>query len=183
MRHDSRFLRFGLVNFFVMFSGLLVYWVLWGWMVANIDLTWLQNAMAYWVYVLQAPMGIDVVAVGNTLQYSSPAFGVELITLCLGIGEMMFFAFIVMLFRGVRLGTKLRGLALFLPMIFVVNIARLLILYPMATIMGTDAMWDVHWHIWKWGMFVVLILFFLMWYALMARKDIERGFSFLGMRR
>ena len=174
------FWKFTVVNMVILLAGLSVYWLVWGWAVGSLDFTDLQAATTSMIYAIQTWLGWPVEMQSATvLHYSSPApgFGVEIITLCLGLGEMLFFAFLVLLFRGPNWRHKATGLAIFLPLIFIANTIRLLALYPLAEWLGIQAMWDVHWHIWKWGMFAVLMLFFAAWYMLTARRDIEKSIS------
>jgi exosortase/archaeosortase family protein len=161
------------INAVVVFAGLLVYLLLINFIVANADLSWLQRAEAYAVYSIQNASGIAASYNETTISvaYSSPAFSMDIIALCTGIAEMLFFAFLVLLVRGPRMRERLKGLALFLPLIFLINIGRLLLLHPMAAWLGVAAMWDVHWLVWKYGMFCVLMALFAVWYlALVGRK-------------
>lgn len=174
---SDKYLKLILTNVIVLLIGLSFYWVVWSWMTAHIDFTGLQAATASLVHSIQAWFGWPVEIIAPTvLRYSSPVpgFGVEIIALCIGLGEMLFFSFMVLLYVGPRWRTKAQGLAIFLPLIFIANLIRLIALYPMAEWIGIQAMWAIHWHVWKWGMFLVLMLFFAEWYLLFARRDIER---------
>ena len=180
------FWRFTAINMLILLAGLSFYWILWGWAVTNIDLTGLQATITYVVYMIQSLLGWPVEMIANTsLLYSlpEPGFTVDIIALCTGLGEMLFFAFLVLLFRGPGWRTKLNGLAASLPLIFLINIARLVMIYPLAEWAGIEAMQGIHWHIWKWGMFLILMAIFAAWYMLMARKDIEERIAKAGPKQ
>jgi exosortase/archaeosortase family protein len=174
---SGKYQKLILANVVILLVGLTFYWVLWGWMTANLDMTALQSGTAGLVFSLQSWFGWPVEMLAPTvLWYGSPApgFGMEIIALCLGIGELLFFSFLVLLYHGPKWRTKAQGLAIFLPIIFFANLIRLIAIYPLAEWIGIESMWAVHWHIWKWGMFAILMLFFAEWYLLFARNDIER---------
>ena len=172
------FIKFTFFNMLILFIGLSVYLLFWGWAVIKVDLNPVQQLVTSIVYYIQSLSGIPVeIENGITLLYSEPTLGVWIAPMCAGLGEMLFFAFLVVLFRGPKWKTKGIGLAIFLPIIFIINIARLLMLYPLAQWVGVEAMWDIHWHIWKWGMFVAIMLLFGVWYMLLARNDIESIFT------
>jgi len=162
------------LNMLIIFAGLVFYTFLFNFIVIHVDLTWLQRGEAYAVYALQNAAGINAAynPTDITISYAAPAFGMEIIALCTGIGELLFFAFLVLLFQGPSWKTKGRGLALFLPIIFIINIIRLLAIYPLALWLGVDAMWGIHWFIWKYGMFIVLMALFTVWYWFLARKEL-----------
>ena len=168
------FYKYAFVNMAVLFVGLLFYWFIWGWTVANIDLGFFQSVTTSLIYIIQSSIGWPVqLSLPNILYYSlpSPGFGVEIITLCIGFGEMLFFTFLIALFRGATIRSKIKGLIIFLPTIFAINLLRLLMLYPMAEWLGINGMWDLHWHIWKWGMFVLIMVLFVLWFQFIARFD------------
>lgn len=169
-------LRHAIMNSAIIFAGLVVYVLLLELIIANADLAWLQNAEAYFVYSLQnlSGVGVSFNASASSLDYSGPAFSVYVIALCTGIAELLFFSFLVLLFRGPSWRTKARGLAICLPLIFAINLARLLAVYPLALWLGVQAMWELHWLVWKYGMFIVLMALFAAWYLLMARKEMLR---------
>jgi len=172
----KRFVKFTAINMIILLVGLSAYWIVWGLVLDYVDMTGLQAFITNIIYLIQSSLGWPVeMAASTMLYYGSPGIGfnVEIIALCLGIGEMLFLAFLVLLFRGATWKAKAKGLAIFLPITFLANLARLLMIYPLAEWIGINAMWDVHWHIWKWGMFVILMIFFGIWYLLIARKDIE----------
>jgi len=163
------------LNSIMVFAGLVLYLLLLDFIVIHIDLTWLQVWEASAVSWLQNSAGIE-----NTLNladisiaYASPAFSMQIIALCTGISELLFFAFLAMLMRGPKMGSRLKGLAIFLPAIFIINIIRLLMLHPLAAWLGVQAMWEVHWFIWKYGMFIVLMALFAAWFMAFARKGMQ----------
>ncbi len=172
----KRFLRFSLINSVIILAGLIVYLFLWNWIAIHVDLTALQQFETATVYTLQSSFGVPVEMRDSiTLHYMSPApgFNVEIIALCTGIGEILFFIFLIMLFRGVSWQAKAKGLGIFIPIIFIMNLLRLILIYPLALWVGIEAMWGIHWFLWKYGTFIILMLFFSAWYLLLARKDLQ----------
>lgn len=172
----ERFLRFSLLNSVIILAGLIVYMFVWNWIAIHVDLTALQQFEAGAVYTVQSSFGVPVEMTDPiTLHYMLPAQGfyIEIIALCTGLGEMLFFIFLIMLFRGVDWRIKARGLGIFIPVIFITNLFRLILIYPLAWWVGIEAMWGIHWFIWKYGTFAILMLFFSAWYMLMAKKDLQ----------
>ncbi len=167
--------RYAALNMLIIFIGLILYTFLLDFLVVRADFSWLQSGEAYTVFSIQKNLGIEASfnSTEVSISYTSPAFTMRIIALCTGISELLFFAFLVLLFRGPRWKTKLKGLAVFLPAIFLINIARLLLIYPLALWLGVDAMWGVHWLIWKYGMFLVLMGLFTVWYLLWAKEDLQ----------
>jgi len=170
-------LKYSLTNAIIIFIGLVFYVLLLDFIIIHADLTWLQRAEAYSVFALQSGMGVNATfnSTEISINYASPQFSMEVIALCTGISELLFFTFLVLLFRGPKWRTKAKGLAIFLPIIFIINIIRLLLIYPIAIQFGVQAMWDIHWFVWKYGMFVMLMALFTLWYLIWARKDLEKA--------
>lgn len=172
----KRFLRFSLINSIIILAGLVVYIFLWNWIAIHVDLTGLQQFEAGAIYTVQSSFGVPVEMKDSiTLHYMLPVqgFDVEIIALCTGIGEILFFAFLVLLFRGVGWRAKAKGLGIFIPIIFIMNLLRLIFIYPLALWVGIEAMWNIHWFFWKYGTFIIIMLFFSAWYLLFARKDLQ----------
>jgi exosortase/archaeosortase family protein len=175
-KKSKQFVVFSLTNSIVILAGLTAYIFIWNWIAIHADLAWLQQFEVWFVYSVQRAFGVPVDMTSPiTLQYYLPApgFGVEIIALCTGVGEILFFAFLVLLFRGVGWRAKAKGLAVFLPVIFIENLLRLIFIYPLAVWFGVEAMWDTHWFMWKYGTFAVLMLLFSLWYMLIARKELK----------
>ena len=164
------------INAVVIFVGLLFYLLLFNFIIASADLTWLQRAEAVAVSSVQNYIGINSTYNSSdiSITYGDPQFSVMIIALCTGVGEILFFAFLVLLIRGPKPRTKLKGLVIFLPLIFIINFIRLLAVQPLAAWLGVGAMWDVNWLIWKYGMFAVLMALFAAWVLVFARKDLDR---------
>lgn len=168
-------MKYALANTIIIFIGLVFYTFLINYIVIHVDLAWLQNAEALAVFSAQSWIGINA-SFNQTLtaiSYANPAFEMQIIALCTGISELVFFTFLVLLFRGPSWRTKGKGLAIFLPVIFIINIIRLLMIYPLALWFGVQAMWDIHWFIWKYGMLAVLLALFSAWYLLFAEKEMR----------
>jgi len=172
----KHFIMFSFINSIIIFAGLVAYIFIWNWIVIHVDLTALQQFEAGAVYTVQSLFGVPVEMTNPTiLHYAAPAqgFDVEIIALCTGIGEILFFIFLVMLFRGVEWHAKLKGLGVFIPVIFIMNLLRLVLIYPLALWFGIEAMWGIHWFFWKYGTFIILMIFFSLWYLLIAKKDLQ----------
>jgi len=175
MMYMAGTIRYAALNMLIIFIGLVFYVFLLNFIVIHADLTWLQRAEAQAVFGLQTAAGINATfnSTEISIAYASPQFSMQVIALCTGISELLFFAFLVLLFRGISIRTKLKGLAIFLPIIFIINIVRLLAIYPLALWLGVQAMWDIHWLIWKYGMFVMLMALFAIWYLVLARRELQ----------
>jgi len=173
----SKTLKYSLTNAAIIFVGLVFYTFLLNFIVIHADLTWLQAGEAWSVYAIQSSLGVNATynSTEVSIAYAAPPFSMQVIALCTGISELLFFAFLVLLFRGPSRGTKLKGLAVFLPAIFIINMVRLLAIHPLAMWLGVQAMWDVHWFVWKYGMFMVLMALFTLWYWFFAKGELQKS--------
>ncbi len=165
---------FTLINCLIILAGVTAYFLLSGLIYAT-NLGWLEEAEAGSVYFLQKSFGIPVnLTTPTKLTYSVPpdTFDVSIVSACIGLGEILFLCILILVFRGVDLRVKLKGVLIFAPIMFIVNFIRLLSLYHLAVSIGVDAMWNIHYVFWKYGQFFIILFLFSLWYLLMARKDI-----------
>lgn len=92
---------------------------------------------------------------------------------CAGIHEMLFLSTLVLLTDRVEWKLKVRSIAVMCAIIYVLNITRLLVLYPLAVNGCVDAsgsalcatpMWEFHTFVYKWGFLMVLVSMWLLWF-------------------
>lgn len=129
------------------------------------------------VYGVQKLLGYPVELKNNIdLYYYSPAFrkgelSMEISTPCAGIHEIVFLSALLIGFRGVRLNLKLKWIAILGSFLFVENLVRLIILYPLACWIGEEAMWYSHYIFWKYGHLLIILTLFVLWFWFVARKE------------
>lgn len=113
---------------------------------------------------VQTFAGVDVVAVEDMLYYPSHDLHLIVGPVCTGIREMLLFAIVVIPFGALTFRKKLKSLAFFLPVILVENLARISLLYPVASSYGVRTMDLSHDIIWGYGQLAFLILLLLVWF-------------------
>ena len=92
---------------------------------------------------------------------------------CAGVHEMLFISTLVLLTDRVPWRLKMRTIAVMCGVVYVLNIVRLLLLYPLA-FGGCEAdprglhcvqdMWYFHKFVYEWGFMIVLLLMWLAWF-------------------
>ena len=92
---------------------------------------------------------------------------------CAGVHEMLFISTLVILTDGVPQKLKIKSVAVLSSIVFLLNIVRLVLLYPMAR-MGCDnnpngsmcevPMWEFHYIVYEWGFLIILVLIWTCWF-------------------
>ncbi len=129
------------------------------------------------VYGVQKLLGFPVEITNNIdLNYYSSSFrngclSVEISTACVGMHEIVFLSALITGFRGVSRKIKFKWLLILCPVLFVENLIRIIILYPLALQIGEDAMWYSHYIFWKYGHLAIILLIFVLWAYFIARKE------------
>ncbi len=92
---------------------------------------------------------------------------------CAGVHEMLFITVLIMMTTGVPQRLRIKSAIVACGVIYVLNIIRLLILYPLAVsgcvtnpnmIYCEQPMHDFHTFVYQWGFMIVLILMWLVWF-------------------
>jgi len=92
---------------------------------------------------------------------------------CAGVHEMIFLSTLVAMTEGVPQKLKIRSIIVMCAIIYVLNIIRLVVFYPIAVedcmALPNDAaclqgMWDWHTAVWKWGFLLVLVTMWVVWF-------------------
>ncbi len=92
---------------------------------------------------------------------------------CAGIHEMIFISTLILMTDGVPQKLKFRSVAVMCGIVYVLNIVRLVVFYPIAASdcaldpnnpLCLTGMWNYHEAIYKWGFLLVLILMWLVWF-------------------
>jgi len=92
---------------------------------------------------------------------------------CAGVHEMIFLSTLVMVTDGVPQRQKIRTIIVMCSLVYILNILRLLVFYPIAVndcvdLPGQQAclnsMWEYHQRVYEWGFLVVLVLMWLVWF-------------------
>mgnify|MGYP003324671941 CR=1 FL=1 len=92
---------------------------------------------------------------------------------CAGIHEMIFLSTLVMMTDGVPQRDKLRAIGVMCGIVYLLNILRLVVFYPIALESCLDTpnvqacltpMWRFHEHVYTWGFLLVLVGMWLVWF-------------------
>ena len=92
---------------------------------------------------------------------------------CAGVHEMLFISTLVLLTDGVTQRVKLRSMAVLCSIVFILNIIRLTLLYPLALsgcdadprgIYCADGMYSFHRMMFEWGFLVILVAMWTVWF-------------------
>ena len=104
---------------------------------------------------------------------------------CAGIHEMVFISTLVLLTDGVPQRLKIKSVLVMCGIVYVLNLSRLLVFYPLALNACTGNpndpacltdMWTFHTSVYKWGFMTVLLLMWLAWFKWVnAGKAIQRA--------
>ena len=109
---------------------------------------------------------------------------------CAGVHEMIFLATFVMLTDGVAQKKKLQTIAVFSILVFMINLTRLVLFYPIAVGACTDSpndptclndMWAFHRNVYEWGFLVLLILMWFIWFMFIGGPSRVRDSSKAGI--
>ena len=99
---------------------------------------------------------------------------------CAGVHEMLFITVLIMMTSGVPQRLRIRSALVACGIVYVLNIVRLLMLYPMAlsgcaenpNLIGCEQpMHDFHAFVYQWGFLIVLILMWLAWFKWVNAGD------------
>ena len=102
---------------------------------------------------------------------------------CAGVHEMIFISVLIMMTSGVPQRLRIKSAAIACGIVYVLNIVRLLVLYPLAlsgcaenpNMMGCEhPMHDFHAFVYQWGFLIVLVLMWLIWFKWVNAGDLIR---------
>lgn len=177
----KKFLKVSMGNGLIIIISLFLYLIFLNTIFYLIDFSILLHFEAALILGVQQMLGYPVTLIGTTFYYTPGSvefLSIELIPECLGVVEMLLFVIMVMVFRGVKNEARIKGIVIFLPIIFIGNIMRLVTLYPLAVMMGVDDMWILHSFVWQYGQLAFLLILFGTWYLTIASPGLLESFSF-----
>ena len=102
---------------------------------------------------------------------------------CAGVHEMIFITVLILMTTGVPQRLRIKSALVACGIVYVLNIIRLLVLYPMAVsgcvenpnLMGCEQpMHDFHAFVYQWGFLIVLVLMWLVWFKWVNAGDLIR---------
>ena len=102
---------------------------------------------------------------------------------CAGVHEMIFITVLILMTTGVPQRLRIKSALVACGIVYVLNIIRLLVLYPMAVsgcvenpnMMGCEQpMHDFHAFVYQWGFLIVLVLMWLVWFKWVNAGDLIR---------
>ena len=102
---------------------------------------------------------------------------------CAGVHEMIFISVLIMMTTGVPQRLRIKSALVACGIIYVLNIVRLVVLYPLAlagcvenpNMMGCEQpMHDFHSFVYEWGFLIVLLIMWLIWFKWVNAGDLIR---------
>ncbi len=102
---------------------------------------------------------------------------------CAGVHEMIFITVLIMMTTGVPQRLRIKSAVVACGIVYVLNIIRLLVLYPMAVsgcaenpnmLYCEQPMHDFHAFVYQWGFLIVLVLMWLAWFKWVNAGDLIR---------
>ena len=94
---------------------------------------------------------------------------------CAGVHEMIFIGTLIMMTDGIPQRFRWKSVGVMCAIVFILNIIRLLVLYPIAVsgcasnpnILGCESeMWKFHTFVYQWGFLIVLLIMWLVWFKI-----------------
>ncbi|MGB0488513.1 MAG: exosortase/archaeosortase family protein [Candidatus Poseidoniaceae archaeon] len=102
---------------------------------------------------------------------------------CAGVHEMIFISVLIMMTTGVPQRLRIKSALVACGVIYILNIVRLLVLYPLAisgcadnpNMLGCEQpMHDFHAFVYQWGFLIVLVIMWLVWFRWVNAGDLIR---------
>ncbi len=102
---------------------------------------------------------------------------------CAGVHEMIFISVLIMMTTGVPQRLRIKSALVACGVVYVLNIVRLVVLYPLAVagcadnpnMLGCEQpMHDFHSFVYQWGFLIVLVIMWLMWFKLVNAGNLIR---------
>lgn len=99
---------------------------------------------------------------------------------CAGVHEMLFISTLIIMTDGVSQKMKLRSIGVICSIVYVLNIARLILFYPIAVDSCSadpnnpaclNPVWQYHEAIYNWGFLLVLVIIWLIWFWLIRGPE------------
>jgi exosortase/archaeosortase family protein len=135
----------------------------------------LQVFEAYIVYIVQMLLGIPVTLSDPiTLEYTAPPAvnGIQIVGECTGVSEIVFLFVLIFWFPMVRKRVKLKWFALLGTVLFIINLIRIIIIYPLTITFGDVATGQFHYYFWQYGQLIIVMMMFVLWFIFVARKEV-----------
>lgn len=102
---------------------------------------------------------------------------------CAGVHEMIFISVLIMMTNGVPQRLRIKSALVACGVVYILNIVRLLVLYPLAisgcvdnpNMLGCEQpMHDFHAFVYQWGFLIVLVIMWLAWFKWVNAGDLIR---------
>jgi exosortase/archaeosortase family protein len=141
-------------------------------LISGITLPQLQGAVAWITYHLLSAAGIQPSLNGLliSIPISNGTWAAAITWDCTAWKSMLaFFALVMATDYGLR--EKRNGLLFFIPLIFIVNIVRILFMFFYVKTFDLAGYYAVHAIVWSWGMIIVILVFWIIWLKKMANAE------------
>lgn len=102
---------------------------------------------------------------------------------CAGVHEMIFISVLILMTTGVPQRLRIKSVLVACGIVYILNIVRLLVLYPLAisgcadnpNMLGCEQpMHDFHAFVYQWGFLIVLVIMWLVWFKWVNAGDLIR---------
>ena len=137
---------------------------------------WIEFNITYGISKL---FGIDVVkstVYDYTLLYTFPdgtSTNIQIISACTAVCEMGMIMAVILAFRGPRFKKRILWASIFTGIIFVENIIRLVMNYPLYRYLGEDG-WIKYHNFWmEYGQLIVVMILLTIYVLIIANKEIQ----------
>jgi len=140
-----------------------------------------QYSNLYIVYGLSKLFGLEVTIETTDFIVDYPALGIGgrfgIASACTAVCEMGLIFAVIMAFRGPKWKKRLMWGGIFAGIIYVENIIRLMMNYPLYLYLGRDG-WLTYHNFWmEWGQLIVVLALLLIYVQIIAKKDIMSIYS------
>lgn len=136
----------------------------------------IQALEAYIVYIVQMLLGIPVTLSDPiTLQYMPPPVvnPLWIAAVCTGVREIIFLSILILCFPMAKRITKLKWTILLGVVLFIINLVRIIIIYPLTLTFGDVFAGQFHYYFWNYGQLIIVMMMFVLWFILVARKEVN----------
>ena len=109
----------------------------------------------------------------NNYNFPGGSIGLYVSDECAGVHEMLFISTLILMTDNVEWKLKMRSIAVMCGLVYILNITRLVVLYPLAVSSCANdprgyscaaEMWQFHTFVYQWGFLFILVLMWLVWF-------------------
>ncbi|MBI3190308.1 exosortase/archaeosortase family protein [archaeon] len=145
-------------------------------LVLGLTLPWLQSTVTEITYYLLNAAGMHPSVSGFliSIPIQDGTWAAAITWDCTAWKSMLAFFALVMA-TDYELRKKRNGLAVFIPLIFAVNIVRIFFMFFYVKTFDLANYSFVHTVVWSWGMIIVILVFWIAWLKLMTKRSRKKS--------